>query len=427
MTARNMSWRGDAVAVAQVDTITVGGTFTATDTVILTVGNKSLTVVVGSTVNATIATNIATAWNGLSSSAATEFAEITAAATSGGAFTLTADVAGKPFTVTTAIGVSSSGTISSPSVTVVSAGPNDLSTTANYNDLTTPAYPATSLPITGDTLTFENNGNSAWYGLTALSGVTLAGLHVNQSFTGQIGLPQMNAGGYMEYRPRYMQLAGGTWDVGLGNGSGSGKIQLDFGGSANYAGTVFNSGSSTEKNIPAILVLGSYTANVLSVFKGSVGVAVFAGEVADVLTLNMAYVNSVQGDAIVQCGNGAVVSTVNQAGGQLTLAYNVTTITQYAGTVTIIGATAISGTATIGGTLIDQSSGNIVTVTLLPKGVYDHSKSLKTKTITNLNMNAGAVYSDPYGIVTISNRMAPVGCSLSSLVITLPLGHTVGW
>lgn len=427
MTARNLSWRGDAVAVAQIDTITVGGTFLTTDTVILTVGNKSLTVVVGSTSLATIAANIATAWNSLSASAAPEFAEITAAATSGGAFTLTADVAGKPFTETTAIGVSASGTISSPTATVASQGPNDVSTVANYNDLTTPAYPATSLPASGDTLTFENNSNSALYGLTALSAVTLAALHVNQSFTGQIGLPQVNAGGYVEYRPRYMQLDGGTWDVGLGNGSGSGKIQLDFGASANHLGTVFNSGSSTEKNIPAILILGSYSANVLSVFKGSVGVAVFAGEAAALTTLNMAYVNSVPGDAIVQCGAGAIVTTVNQAGGQLSLAYNVAAITQYAGTVTVTGATAISGTATIGGTLVDQSSGNIGTVTLLPKGVYDRSQSLKTKTITNLNMNAGAVYNDPYGVVTVINRMTPVGCSLSQLTINLPLGHTVGW
>src|SRR6185295_12509087 len=91
------TWRGDAPAVAQVDTLTVGGTIEATDIFKMTINGKTLSVTAGSTVAATVATTIATAWN---ASTIPEFAEITAAATSGGALTLTADTPGKPFVCT---------------------------------------------------------------------------------------------------------------------------------------------------------------------------------------------------------------------------------------------------------------------------------------------------------------------------------------
>jgi hypothetical protein len=373
-----ITWRGDATAIAQVDTLTVGGTIEADDLFKLTIGNKTLTVTAGSTTAATVAGNIVTAWNALTQTQAPEFFEIVAAYTTGGSFTLTAKTAGKPFTVTLTTTEADGGAADNQtftiSHTVVNSGPQDASTPANYS--------GGALPSSGDTLVFENSTNPVLYGLSALAAVTLAALHVKQSFTGTIGLPRNNGSGstsYLEYRPSYLQVGATVWDVGLGDGSGAGRLKFDF-GSVQFTGSVFNSGSQAESYIPAVLVLGTHASNALTVLKGTVGVAFFAGEVSTIATLSMGYVSSVQGDANVQCGSGVTLTTVTKAGGQLTFSSNLTTLTQYDGQTTVGGAATIT-TATVGGTLIDQSSGTFTTLTLLSKGTYDHSKSLLSKTI----------------------------------------------
>jgi hypothetical protein len=297
-----ISWRGDAAAIAQVDTLTVGGTIEADDLFKLTIGNKTLTVVAGSTVAATVATNIAAAWNALTQAQAPEFFEITAAATTGGAFTLTAKTAGKPFTVTQTTTEANGGAADNQTFgiahTVVNAGPNDVSTVANYS--------GGVLPASGDTLVFENSSSPAIYGLSALAAVTLAALHVKQSYTGTIGLPRNNGSGstsYLEYRPQYLQVGATTWDVGVGDGSGSGRLKFDF-GSVQFTGSVLNGGSQAESYVPSILLLGTHASNALTVLKGTVGVAIFAGEVSTLASLGLGYVSSVQGDANVQLGDG---------------------------------------------------------------------------------------------------------------------------
>jgi hypothetical protein len=416
-----ITWRGDAVAVAQVNTLTVGGTILATDLFILTISNKILTVVAGSTVAATVAANIVAAWNTISSAMAPELAEATALATTGGAFTITADTAGKPFVVsvstTLAAGGASSGTFTS-SITTTSAGPADASVAANYT--------GGVLPTTGDTLVFENSNNPVLYNLDALSAVTLAMLSVKASYTGSIGLPRTNGSGsnsYLEYRLQYLQVAATIWSIGLGDGSGSGRIKLDL-GSIQFTGNVYNSGSQAENGIPAVLLKGTHASNALIVLKGTVGVAFFAGEVSTLDSLDMGYVNNIPSDSIVQCGVGVTLTTITKAGGQLTLNNNATTITQYDGQTTIIG-TATLDTGVIGGTLVDQSSGLFSNITLLNRGTYDHSKSMTAKTITNFTMESASTYNDPYGMTTLSNGLFLDACRPGDVTINVPPNRTL--
>ena len=89
-------WRGDAVDVTQVDTLTVGGTVEAGDKFITTINGKDVTVSATTTSTSTTATEIKTA---LAASTIPEFAEITWTVNSA-VVTGTAKVAGKPFTVT---------------------------------------------------------------------------------------------------------------------------------------------------------------------------------------------------------------------------------------------------------------------------------------------------------------------------------------
>ena len=408
-------WRGDSASVAQVDTLTISGTVGATDVYALTVNNKVLSVLANTTVAATAAQNIVAAWNALLASAAPEFAEMTAAYTTGGSLTITADTAGKPFTLS--IGVTGTSTFAQVHTTA-SSGPADVSVAANYS--------GGVLPTNGDTLIFQNTANPALYGLSSLSAITLASLQVFQSFTGTIGLPRNSGSGstsYLEYRPQYFQIGATQVILGFGAGSGSGRIKLDF-GSVQMTTQIFNAGSQAENSIPAILLKGTHASNALTVLKATVGVAYFAGEVSTLATLSMGYVTSVNGDASIYCGSGTTLTIVTQAGGRLTVWSNVTTLVQYNGTVAVEGAATL-GTATIGGTLLDQSTGTITTLTLLGKGVYDHSNSLTAKTITTFTMNTGAVYSDPYHVVTLTNGILLSGCRPEDVTINLPPGRTL--
>lgn len=88
-------WRGDAPAVAQITTITLTGTCAAGDELSATINGKSVTATATTTSLTTLASLMVTAWN---ASDIAEFEEVTASS-SGAVITLTADTAGKPFTV----------------------------------------------------------------------------------------------------------------------------------------------------------------------------------------------------------------------------------------------------------------------------------------------------------------------------------------
>jgi hypothetical protein len=404
--------------------LSVGGTIEADDLFNLTVGNKTLTVTAGATAAATVAGNIVTAWNALTQTQAPEFFEIVAAYTTGGSFTLTAKIVGKPFTVAITTTEANGDAADSQTFilvhTTVSSGPNAASTPANYS--------GGALPVNSDTLVFENSAGSVLWGLDALAAVTLANLQVKQSYTGTIGLPRNNGSGttsYLEYREQYLKVGATNWSIGLGDGSGSGRLKFDF-GSVQFTGSVFNSGSQAESYIPSILLLGTHESNALTVLKGTVGVAIFAGEVSTLASLGLGYVSSIQGDANVQLGDGVTLTTITKAGGILLLGSNVTTFTQYDGQTTVKNAATIA-TGTVGGTIIDRSSGTwgATAFTLLGNGIYDHGKSLTAKTITNLNGYKGAKYLDPYGVVTLTNGLIHSGCKPGDITIDAPVGKTL--
>jgi trimeric autotransporter adhesin len=410
-------WQGGAAAVAQVDTLTVGGTIEASDVFIMTIGKKTLSVIAGSTVAATVATTIAAAWNALDSTLYPEFAEITALATTGGALTLTANTPGIPFTVSVSTTESGGGAADDQTFTqahtIVNSGPNDISTATNYS--------TGVLPASGDTLIFQNSNISALYGLSALLAVTLAKLQIDQSFTGTIGSPQANPGGYIEYRSLYFQVGATTGILGNGNGQGSGRIKIDF-GSVQTNTTIVNCGQQIENGVPQILLLGTHASNVLTVMRGTVGLAYNAGEVSTVSLLNIGYVQNQTGDSNVLCGLGCTLTTIVQSGGYLSVLSNVTTFTQYA------GAAVISGTATVAtgvfyGSVIDQSSGTWTTITV--GGVYDHRLGLLSKTITTLKLIAGAEYHDPYNAVTLTNGLQLLNTIPVQVTLDLSPGHTL--
>jgi trimeric autotransporter adhesin len=189
---------------------------------------------------------------------------------------------GGPFTVTfvgtlaagnramiTANGASLTGaTTDTLAITVVTAstGPSHYDEPANWSP--------SGVPVTGDDVVFDGLGADCLYGLSQ-AGVTLAKLIVSMGWENRkLGLPNVNPGGYLEYREQQLTAGITSVVIGTGDGNGPARVYLDTGSVATSI-EVRNSGSSQD-NFPAVLWMGSNAANTVTVFEGDFGTAPYS-------------------------------------------------------------------------------------------------------------------------------------------------------
>lgn len=413
----NKYWQGGAAAIAQVRRWTLAGTWEATDIVRFQVGNRIYDVTAGSTVIDTVLATLMAAWNDLDATLFPEFAEMTASVdTANDYFILTADTPGNPFTVTLhplesdgstdgdAQTINGSNVATSGTAVTANSSPNSAAAATNWSGGTAPAD--------GDTLIFSDNA------VDLTDDLDLSAINVNviveQSYRGKIGRPLNNPAGYLEYRPTYLKI--GTDDspaqavtIGQGPGIGSGRIKIDAGASTTTF-VVHNTGQPIEQGIPPVLLKGTDAANTLTVNKGSVGVAVLpydeatgAEETATIATLNVGYVTNPAGDAVVQCGPGVTLTTINQSGGKLEIETAVTTITKTAGELQLLGNSVTVGTLNErGGATYVIGTTTITTANISNAGILDYSRDSRGKVITNAVNCYGRQFRfrDPFRVVS---------------------------
>ncbi len=415
MAGQNIRWLGHSRKRAQVDTITLSGTWEASDEIDLTINNKTLIVAADSTDAETVAGTVVTAWN---AETAPEFAEITASQ-DGRAIILTADTAGKPFTLTAkTTEVSASGTADDQILTHVtktaSAGPSHANDVDNYS--------LNRLPVNGDRLFFES-GADLLYDLDSLSGVSLLKLDKSQKWTGKIGLPVTNSDGsldYDEYRPTYFEIGATTINIGLGDGQGSGRIKID-GGSVQTTLNILNTGTAAETGLGVVIWKGTHASNVVNVTKGSLSVAPFAGEIATILTLNVGFRDNPLGDSTVRLSDGVTLTTVNVSGGNVTADSNITTLTQTDG-VTILFSGDITTLALDGGQCFYRGTGTLTTVTINTDAELNFDQDLRGRTITNVvNMYERSKLIDSFSTLTWSNGFKVNGAGIED--VEVKVGH----
>lgn len=422
---------GSAAAIAQVTSLTVGGTPASGNTYSVTMGfgaGKTVTyTATGTDTNTTIATGLQ---KFLAASLFPEFLEEAWTNPSAAVIYATALVAGMPFTLTTATTGTGSPTLAQATVTA-NSGPSDVSIASNWS--------TGSLPVTGDVLYFQNLNVPALYNLQALAAITPANIFGDGSMTAAIGLPVNNPNGYREYRQRFFQFTGcsGVVEIGLGQGQGSGKVQFDF-QSGNFTANVYKSATSSETGMPAVQLKGGSSSTAINHNKGTLGIALLAGETATVPTLNVDYVSNQAGDAQVWTGPGCTLTTVNMNGGQLnsrcavpTLNSTGGTATVYAGNMTLAnlenaGAGAPASTLyyapPAGGTISSYSVGNGC--------VLDASGTLETVTLTGNGsgttgtLYAGSTVNAPGGNLVMTNKATIPDGQASD--ITLNLGNNRG-
>lgn len=420
--AKNI-WRGDATAIAQVNTWTFAGTWLTTETITVTINDETVVMVTGS---ATIATFLAAIQLALAASTIPEFQEVLWTNPSGTTILGTAATAGIPFTATfstnSASGTIDGGTSTTGAATVPSAGPADWSTAANWT--------TGSEPANGDDVYFTNSANPVMYGLNQ-SAVTLNSLNVDMSYSPStggagIGLPRTNGTGtsaYLEYRPTELAISWGTCTIGTGTGSGCGRIKLNS-GTVQGVLNVLNTGQPIETGLRTVQWRGTNASNVVNASKGSVAAATFPTDTATIVTLNLAWQSQQAGDVDFFSGPGCTLTTINKTGGAAEFNSSFTTLNQGPGAVgdTVLTAGTPGTVICTGGRVLWRGAGNYTQATVGATGIVDFREGAGVVTGTNTTLKAGASFYDPGKRITFTNPIA-ITCSLTDLA-ALDLGNT---
>lgn len=414
-------WRGDAPAVAQIDSVTpanvgVGNVFK------VTCNGKTVQFVATATTVANVTAGLAAALNATGVNAPPpEFQEITWSDQT--TFLQgVAKVAGRPFTIT-ASATGGTATNTRASVTANSS-PSDINNGANWS--------TGSVPTNGDDVIIDG-GAPLLYNLSSLSAVTLASMTIKATAP-QIGLPDINTwnsqGNYREYRATRFAIAATKEVVGLGTGGGSSLVRRDF-GSVQTAITVLNTGTAPTGQY-AYDWIGTHASNTMAVLKGSVAVSPSPGVASNLATLQIGYVTNKQNDASVFIGDGVTLGSITQGGGVLVTNCNMTTLVMTDGKSYVqtgeVGSTKAGtvGTLTIqGGTCYYRSTGTCTTLAVYGKATVDFSTDVRSRTVTNSTLYSNSTFFDPARTVTLTNATLFDGCGFEDVSVTRGKGITV--
>lgn len=454
----NKVYVGNAAAVKQIVNIEVGGTWAGTETPTLTINGKDLTVTLDTDVlTANVAELLKNAWNANSRLDGTatldgtsnfggqefgEFSEVTASIDPDDSdiLVLTANRAGVPFTVT-ATDNSTSGTftLTTPQA---ATGPNHWDNADNWQ---TEGGGGTTVPANGDTVIFRDSTVSVKYGLPAsILNVTFV---VYQSFSGQIGLPEVNTENaskpYDEYRARYVSIGddGATDDAnthifGLGEGVGSPLInitQVNQDTTPNGLTTsavIYNTGTpqiSGKKALNLLINNEGLPGGSITVNKGSVHLGfIDSSNKSQYATLNVNYTTSQASDANVSLENHVGNLTINQNGGTLLIAEPGTQSLTGNRTLNISGGLCtirdLSTSGTVNCTLLNSriiynATKTIAALIVGTGATFDAEKDSRAFTITDCDLYQGASLLDEFARGTYTNGIDLNRCGIDDVTI----------
>lgn len=374
------TWLSRALPRAQVDTLTPGGTIEVGDIFKVTINGKTVSYSATGTTVASVVTGLVAALQAIT---AAEFTEITFT-DSTTAVTCTGDTAGVPFTITVETTESNGGAADAQTfvqaTTVEATGPNHANDPANWSLGANPAN-------TND-VDIDLDRGALLYGIDALAAVTLASLDVYSSgqTDGTIGLPQVNAAGYYEYRDRYLQIGATLSRI----NTQSERVMLDFGSVATTC-EVRATGSPTD-DIPAVLLKGTSTSNVFEFKGGTSGLGFHLGEDVAAATVR------VSPEATLIIGELASTLTAVTSHGNTLIQTAAGTVTVEDGETKIIGTGAVTTLNADGGVCKYESSGTVGTANIT--GIVDCSGDISPRIFSVTNLEPGGQIIDPNQTIT---------------------------
>ena len=403
----NQYWLGQAAAVAQVGTLTVGGTPAAGLVYTVTINGKSVTyTAVLADTNATIATALQAALAAVTAIA--EFTEVTWTVNSN-VVTATAATAGVPFTVSVSVSAGTGTFVAA--TTTASAGPAHWDTAGNWSTGT--------VPVNGDNVYIRDSSADILYGLNQ-SAVTLALLDVDSTFSGKIGLPDLKSsfGGtvsYAEYRPTYLAIGATAVNIGRGQGAGSSRIRLNT-GAVQTTLRVYGTASPTTTGGVAFDWLGTHVSNALVAARGSIGVAAKPGTTAVLASAKIGSQGSAVSDVQLLFGDGCTLTALVMTGGTVEVRNGVSTVVMTDGQLTISGTAGVSTSLEADGGLVNyDTTGTLASYTGGTESVIDFSRIAVARTVTAASLNAKAGWKDPGKVVTVGGSGILVRCGLEEL------------
>lgn len=423
MAGDTRAWLGKAIPVREVWTISITGTWLTSETASITINGKTLTLTVGTTATVDqIGADIVDMINGAAANsdesrsalgtAVGEFTGLTAAyVAADDNITITGPEDGRPCGTISVADTSTSGALAvdGSTYTVAGDGPYHFSNASNWS---------TGVPVDGDHIVFDHRAASSLkYGLSP-SSLTPASLTITSGFRYGIGLSEINkeiaSYPYNEHQSTYLTLDGCT-TVNI-DASGAQGIKLNFGATAS-AIVVSNTGSTTESNVPPLLIKANKDTTTLTVTGGSVGLnyePTTAGEIAT------AYVGGI-GSPQLEIGNATTLATLKFASGKVVNNSAVTTVVGTGGTYEHKGG-AITTVTLDSCTLTLASTGTITTLNAY-NATIDASKDIRPRTITNTNLYARTVLKDPSGSITFTTGYK-LYCKPTEVQLDLPINKT---
>lgn len=425
-------WLGHAANVKQVDTITIANTWAQNDTVTLTIDGIDVVITIGTLVTPSqVATTIKQVFNGetLTDTDASftpnngvqtigQFTEMVATVSSA-VVTLTATVAGKPFTLSVTETTAGDGT-ATEATAIAATGSRFYNNVDNWSD--------GSLPADADVVVFDFGSVGPAYNLQT-GAIQPATVYINQAFTGTTGLPEQNIDNptypYAEYRLPALYFDDNTATtnvfIGQGEGQGSSRLRIDTGTSdTNFY--IYASGSREIAGVPPILLAGENSASEVSNFNGDVGLAFYGDEAIELAALRNG--NGEASQAKTYCGTGCILSncTVEMSSGELTTNSAISAVNMTGGEV-FHQAGAITTLSIWGGEWRQRTGAAITTLNL--GGLFDKSQNMEPLTITNVvQLYKGARLLDPHGTITFTAGFKLNGCRLEDVEIDLGFGRT---
>lgn len=420
-----IKWRGDAPGVAQVDVEQITGTPAAGSWFQATCNGKSLRYTIPASVSSGFTQDLIdgfiAAWssNANQQDGIGEFIEVAVTQYDTDKFAFTAVNPGDPFTFTYSAGGGAT-EANDATNSVASSGPNDASVVANYS--------SGALPSAADELWFQDCQNMPQFGLTALAAIGLAKV-VFMGALGATGRPFFVPIGrttYREYRARYLQLKMNSGSSPLIVNCQTDLLNLDcqtFQTLMLVSDTGTSGGGAVNGGTPTLYFIGTHASNAITVDKGRLGLAYYAGEVATVLTLKLGYVTDSENDATIWYGSGTTLGSIAMTGGTVYGAIGLTTLTQRAGIVRLEDGSVTTATV-YGGRFKYAGNDTITTLTIYPGAEGLFNESNQARTVTNTTIYAGATWQDPGATVTHTNAIAVPGGSPTQILGTFGAGRS---
>lgn len=363
----NVRWLARATPTRQVSEITVTGPVVVGEEWIVKINTKEVKFVATATTVANVTAGLVALLN--DEDVPAEFAKmdwVDSNPTVTG--TVKQDYAGWPVTI--AVETDSAGGSISVSTVTEATGPSHVDNVNNWS--------GGALPSSSDNIYFGVAAAGPKFALDALDAVAPALVEVSDMADYDFGLPAINAaGGYTEYRDRYLKFDGAT----VFRYAGSGSIaRFDFGSSVFSGDIRGTAGAATAGEEPTVNILGSHANNALEVSAAGVAVAGLPSETATIKTL------VVSSAGAVTCGTGV---TLNGSGATLVVDEGRCTTNSALATATVQSGTLYHEAGTVATLVIQQgatcyykSSGTCTAVTV--GGTLDCTDDRSAKTFTTL-------------------------------------------